>query len=287
MTMKNFNKNFKWYLLTTLLVINIFIWMAVSAENRGEFLTVAFLDVGQGDAIFIEAPNGNQILLDGGSNKKVLSELSTVMPFYDRSIDMVISSHPDKDHVGGLPAVLKKFSVDNVMESGVWQNTAVYKEFENIVNKKKIPKILARRGMRILLDKDIYLEILFPDRDTTGWDMNDASIVARLVYKKQSFMLTGDSPKKMEKYVVSLDGKNLKSNVLKLGHHGSRTSTSEIFLGAVSPEYAIISAGKNNKYGHPHKETMDLIKKFKIPFLETSKEDNIIFKTDGENLYIK
>ncbi len=283
------NEKFKWYLLGTLFIANFFIWGAVLSEERGGMLTVAFLDVGQGDAIFIEAPNGNQILLDGGPNKKVLSELSNLMPFYDRSIDMVIASHPDKDHIGGLPEILSKFSVDNVMESGVSSNTAVYREFEKIIKNKNITKILARRGMKVWLDKkkNIYLEILFPDRDTTGWDTNEASIVARLVYGSSSFVLTGDSPQNIERYLVFLDSGKLKSSVLKLGHHGSRTSTSELFLGSVYPQYAVISAGGNNRYGHPHKEVMDLIKKLEIPFLETSKEGTIIFKTDGESLYVK
>ncbi len=283
------NEKFKWYLLGALFIANFFIWGAVLSEERGSMLTVAFLDVGQGDAIFIEAPNGNQILLDGGPNKKVLSELSNLMPFYDRSIDMVIASHPDKDHIGGLPEILSKFSVDNVMESGVSSNTAVYREFEKIIKNKNITKILARRGMKVWLDKkkNIYLEILFPDRDTTGWDTNEASIVARLVYGSSSFVLTGDSPQNIERYLVFLDSGKLKSSVLKLGHHGSRTSTSELFLGSVYPQYAVISAGGNNRYGHPHKEVMDLIKKLEIPFLETSKEGTIIFKTDGESLYVK
>jgi len=285
--MNNIQKNFKWYLLGVLFTVNFFIWGAVLAEERGGMLTVAFFNVGQGDAIFIEAPNGNQVLLDGGANKKVLSELSNIMPFYDRSINMVIASHPDKDHIGGLPAVLDKFSVDTVMEPGVWHSTAVYKEFENVIEEKNITKILARRGMNIWLDEDVYLEILFPDRDTTSWDTNDASIVARLVYGNTSFMLTGDSPKKMEEYIVSLGGEDLKSSVLKLGHHGSKTSTSEIFLGFVSPEYAIISAGEDNRYGHPHKEVMDLVKKFEISILGTYDEGTIIFKTDGESLYKK
>jgi len=284
--MNNIQKNFKWYLLSVLFIINFFVWGAVLAEERNGILTVAFLDVGQGDAIFIEAPNGNQVLLDGGANKKVLSELSNIMPFYDRSIDMVIASHPDKDHIGGLPAVLSKFSVDIVMEPGVWHDTAVYKEFENVVEEKNITKVLARRGMNIWLDEGIYLQIIFPDRDTTGWDTNDASIITRLVYGEVSFMLTGDSSKNMEEYVVSLDGEKLKSDVLKLGHHGSKTSTSELFLGFVSPEYVIVSAGRDNRYGHPHKEVMDLVEKFSISTLATY-DGTIIFKTDGESLYVK
>jgi len=284
--MTNFKKYFHLYTLAIFFLLNLFVWSAVFAKENN-FLTVAFLDVGQGDAIFIESPNGNQILLDAGSNNRVLRQLSEIMPFYDRSIDIVIASHPDQDHIGGLPQVLRRYSVGAVMEPGVDHDTAVYKEFEKLIEEKNIEKILARRGMKVWLDGDSYLEVLFPDRDTKNWDTNDASVIARVVYGDVSFILSGDSPKKMEEYVVSLDGERLDSDVLKLGHHGSKTSTSEIFLAAVSPEYAIVSAGKDNRYGHPHKEVMDLVKKFEISILGTYDEGTIIFKTDGESLYVR
>jgi len=284
--MENFKKHFHLYILSVLFLFNVFVWQAVFA-SEGRLLTVAFLDVGQGDAIFIESPSGNQILLDGGPDNSVLRELSKIMPFYDRSINTVIASHPDKDHIGGLPEALKRYQVDMIIEPGVSNDTAVYNEFEKLIKELSIEKNIARRGMRVWLDKNIYLEILFPDRDTDGWDTNDASIVARLVYGDTSFILSGDSPKKMEEYIVSLDGSALQSDVLKLGHHGSKTSTSGIFLSAVSPEYVIVSAGENNQYGHPHEEVMDIIKKFEIPSLSTYENGTIIFQTDGENLYIK
>ena len=249
-------------------------------------LTVAFLDIGQGDAIFIEAPNGNQVLLDGGPNKRVLRELARMMPFYDRSIDAVIASHPDKDHVGGLPAVLTRYDVGMAIDPGLPHDTAVYQEFERLIKEKNIERIRARRGQIIWLDESVYLEILFPDRDPKGWDTNDASIVARLVYGDISFMLTGDSPQKMEQYLVGLDGEALASDVLKLGHHGSKTSTSELFLGFVSPTYAIVSAGKDNQYGHPHKEVLELVERFGIPIFATYETGSIIIRTDGTNISI-
>lgn len=281
------NKNFKWYIVAVLFIATVFIWYAVFTENHSNKLIVAFLDIGQGDSVFIQAPNGNQVLVDGGPNKSVLRELGKVMPFYDRSIDVVIATHPDKDHVGGLPSVLQKFKVGVLIEDGVFSNTSVYKALTKIYKKEDVRKIIARRGQRIILDKGIYIDILFPDRNTTGWETNTASIVARLVYGDTSFLLTGDSPQKIEKYLVSLDGNRLSSNVLKLGHHGSRTSSSKIFLSTVKPQLAIISAGLNNRYGHPHKEVMDLLKELKIPSLITFNKGTIIVDSDGRNIKVE
>lgn len=284
--MERFFKGFKYYFLGLLLLATIFVWYAVWKESRSGLL-VAFLDVGQGDAIFIEAPNGNQVLIDAGPNKKVLSELSKIMPFYDRNINVIIESHPDSDHIGGLVDILRRYKIGAVMETGVDSDTAVYKTLENLIEEKEIRKILARRGMRINLDKGAYIDILFPDRDVNGWDTNDASIIARVVYGNNSFLLTGDSPQKIENYMVFIDREKLKSNVLKLGHHGSKTSTSESFLGYVEPDYAVISAGNDNKYGHPHKEVIDSLDKFKIPFLRTDEKGTIEIRSDGEEISIQ
>ena len=271
--------------LAAFLTLNVFVWSAVFAEER-DGLVVAFLDIGQGDAIFIEAPNGTQVLLDGGANKKVLSELAAIMPFHDRSIDMVIASHPDQDHIGGLPSVLARYQVGMVMDPGLEHDTAAYRELERMVEEKNIERVIARRGQIVWLDDGVYLEILFPDRDPAGWDTNDASIVARLVYGDTSFMLTGDSPQKIERYLVGLEGDNLASDVLKLGHHGSKTSTSEVFLGFVSPAYTIISAGRENQYGHPHKEVLELVGRFGIPILATYERGTVVVRTDGTHISI-
>ncbi|HDO23803.1 MAG TPA: MBL fold metallo-hydrolase [bacterium] len=283
--MEKIKKQFKYYFVGLLFLITIFVWYAVCAETRSG-LTVAFLDVGQGDAIFIESPNGNQLLLDAGPNDKVLRELSKIMPFYDRSIDMIIESHPDKDHIGGFVEVLRRYNVDLAMEPGVHSKSAVYRELNNLIAEKGIKKILARRGMRVDFGDGVYLNILFPDRDVSNVDTNTASIVAKLVYGKTSFLLTGDSPKAIENYLVSVDGESLKSDVLKVGHHGSKTSASELFFGYVSPRYAIISAGAGNRYGHPHKETIDLLDQFEIPILSTINLGTIKIKSDGKGIMI-
>jgi competence protein ComEC len=275
--------NFKWYFVGTLFLATFFVWYAVYAEG-GQELEVDFLDVGQGDAALITAPNGSQILIDAGPNKAVLRELSKVMPFYDKTIDMVIESHPDSDHIGGLPEILNRYEVGIVMESGVNADSAIYVETEKLIGEKNIKKVLARRGTRINLGDGGYLDILFPDRDVAGMDTNDASVIAKLVYGSKSFLFAGDSPAKMEKYLVSSEKGELDADVLKVGHHGSKTSSSEEFLGYVSPEYAVISVGAENKYGHPHQEALDRLQKFGINILRTDELGTIKMQTDGENI---
>lgn len=268
-----------------LLAANLFIWYAVFREERGGILRVAFLDIGQGDAIYIEAPNGNQLLVDGGSGRQVLAALSGVMPFYDRSLDAVLVTHPDKDHIGGLPFVLARYRVGAAFLNGARSDTAAWKEFENRLEASGARPVVARRGTRVHLSQNVYFDVLFPDLDVSKFkETNEGSIVGRLVYGNESFLLTGDSPIKIEQHLISAYGKKLKANVLKLGHHGSRTSSSESYLGFVSPEYAIISAGCKNPYGHPHKEVLALLEKFKIPRLATCDSGTILFETDGEDL---
>ncbi len=267
--------------------INIFIWSTVFAREQGGMLTVAFLDVGQGDAIFIEAPNGNQILIDGGSNSAVIRELGKVMSFFDRSIDVVVATHPDKDHIAGLIDVFKRFDIDIYFDPQVNHNTGEYKTLLDMVEKEGIATTIARRGTKIVLGDGVYAEILFPDRDVSNVESNLTSIVLRVVYGETEVMLTGDSPKSIEKYLVSIDGSNLESDLLKAGHHGSKTSSAESFVGFVNPKFVIISAGKDNRYGHPHKEVMDIFKRLRIKTISTAEIGTIIFTSDGEKIILE
>lgn len=281
-------------ILAILLLVAVFSGYAAWREEGNGVLTVAFLDVGQGDSIFIEAPNGNQVLIDGGPNKAVLRELSKIMPFYDRSIDVVLATHADSDHIGGLPDVLEKYKVGLFLETGVPSDSAVYQELEsrilNYESSGKTKKILARRGMEIDFGQGAILEILFPIIIFEGMETNSSSIVARLVYGENEFLLTGDSPIAIENYLIfqedlkSSNDNSLQSDVLKVGHHGSKTSTSPKFIEAVAPEYAVISVGADNKYGHPNQEVVDLFNKLGIKTLRTDINGRIIFKSDGINL---
>ena len=273
--------------LGTLILSNIFVWFAVYDRQPGDKLSVYFLDVGQGDAIFIDSPRGGRVLVDGGANRKVLSELGKILPFADKRIDVMIETHPDKDHIGGLPEVVSRYEVGMFIEPGVESENSIDDELKKRLGEKNIPKLLAKRGMVINFGDGVKLQILFPNQDVTRWETNRASIVAKLIYGDKSFLLTGDSPLQVENILLSLDKNLLDSDVLKAGHHGSRTSTSLTYAEAVSPEYAIISAGLDNTYGHPHKEVLDILAKVGSQIVSTAELGTIKFETDGEALYLK
>ena len=283
MIMSSIIKNFKYYFLGVLFFGAVFVWYAVLAETRSG-LKVAFLDVGQGDAVFVEAPNGNQVLIDGGPNKAVLRELSKQMPFYDRTIDGIVITHPHLDHYGGLVDVLDNYKIGFEMDSG--NDNLESKGFDIYARKleeEKAKRIFAKRGMRINLDEGLYLDILLPVINKKGMSAHDEMVVARLVYGNNSFLLTGDMEDNLESFLLSFGG-SIKSDVFKIGHHGSKTSTSEKFLGMVNPGLTIISAGKNNKYGHPHQEVTDRLARFEIPTLRTDEKGTVVLKSDGEKI---
>jgi len=268
-------------ILFVALFIFILILFKIDYQNSHRKLTFVVLDVGQGDALFIESPTGVQILIDAGPSRKVLSELSKVMPSFDRSLDAIIMTHPDQDHIGGFSDVLKNYSVGSVFESGVSVDSNTYQNLKTEIESKKIPDFLARKGTRLDLGGGAFLDILFPDRDVSSWETNEGSIVAKLSYGNNSIMLTGDAPVKTEKIILAENSvENLHSDILKLGHHGSRSSTSVEFLKAISPKYGLISVGLNNRYGHPHQEILDLLKNFGVQIFRTDQLGQIEIKCD-------
>jgi competence protein ComEC len=278
----------KWQILLVFLFLNALVWYAVISETPNGVLAVSFLDVGQGDAIFIESPNGNQILIDGGPpNGTVLRELGKHMPFYDRYIDVVLATHPDADHTGGLIDVLSRYDVGIVIDTGLPHDTNIYNQKERIISEKNIKRISGRRGKRVILEEGIYMDILFPDRDVEGFSPNDASIITQLVYGDHEFLFTGDAPKKMEDYIVGLDGENIESDVLKAGHHGSKTSNGDALLGYAKPQYVVISAGQDNRYGHPHEEVLTRFTEYGVTVFRTDELGTVTFETDGRSLSIK
>lgn len=262
----------------------IFVWYLVLAQGD-EVLTVAFLDVGQGDAIYIEAPNGNQLMIDGGPGSAVLSRLSEVMPFYDRTIDVLLVSNPDSDHISGFVEVLKRFSVLQVIEPGTEPTTGVYNAFESAAV-AAVYKVEGKEGQRIVLDRSrgVYFDVLFPDQDVSEWKTNDGSIIGKLTYGNTCFIFSGDAPQSMENYVTVMNGSILDCQVLKVGHHGSKTSSAVAFVSVVSPEYAVISSGKGNSYGHPHKETLETLNQMNVKILRTDELGTIILRSDGEKI---
>ncbi len=260
------------------------IFYTVSAETRNNILKISFLDIGQGDSIFIESPSGNQVLLDAGPDKSILSALGRVMPIYDRSIDMIIATHPDADHIGGIPEVMKNYSVANYIYNGATGTTGIFQELVRVVDEQKIPTHIARRGEVIDIGGGAHLDILYPDRDPYGTDTNEFSIVAELIYGDTKVILTGDAPTDVEDRLVGIDHEKLKSDILKVAHHGSRNSLSPAFFSSVNPYWAVISSGKDNRYGHPHKEIIDSLDSMGINILITSDVGDVNFVSDGKNL---
>ncbi len=277
----------RWHLLGLLFVATGLIWYATISEDRSGTLTVAFLDIGQGDAIFIESPTGTQMMIDGGPGAVVLRELGKVMPFYDRSIDLLLVSNPDKDHLSGFLNVLRSFTVRAVVLPGTVGASAEYRAFEVAVKEEGATKVMARRGQRLHLGGGAYFDILFPDRDVSDLNTNDGSIVGKLVYGNTSFLFPGDAPSAIEEYVSYIDKERLDVDVLKIGHHGSKTSTSEALLGFASPTMAVISAGKENRYGHPHQEILERLKQFEVETLGTYERGRVIVVSDGETVRVK
>lgn len=269
--------------IVVLIATNVFIFSRAADQT----LAVSFLDVGQGDAIFVESPSGVQVLIDGGVDRSVLRGLGTHMSFFDRNIDAVVATHPDADHIGGLVDVLERYEVGVFIESGVENDTGPTRALEAAVQNAAPPRVIARRGMRLILGGGAYADILYPDRDVSKMETNAGSIVMRVVYGEHEFLLTGDAPKAIEGILVSHYGESLKSDVLKAGHHGSKTSSGEIFVKTVDPQYAVFSRGCDNRYGHPAPEVVATFQKFNIPTLDTCEEGAITFHSNGHTLSIK
>ena len=221
-------------------------------------------------------------MVDGGPDKKILEKLNRIMPFYDRTIDLFILTHPDADHITGLISALEYYNVKNILFSGVEKDTAVYKEWRELIKEKGVPLKLAQAGQKIFLDQDIFLEIIWPDQSLISSysdPANNASVVTKLVYKEAEFLLTGDIEKKVENLLINND-LNLESDILKVPHHGSKTSSSFNFVKAVNPFLSIISVGRDNKHNHPNKEVLSALNSSVI--YRTDKNGDIEVLTNGE-----
>lgn len=265
----------------------VIIWIFAASSFTSPKLNVSFLDIGQGDSIFIQSPTGAQILIDGGPSSTVLRKLGAVMPWYDRSIDMIAATHPDSDHISGLIDVLARYDVKNILQSSVLGDTAVWNRLESAMKAEGVPIITAKRGEVFDIGGGAYIEVLFPDRELPNAETNTASIVAKLVYGSTSFLLTGDSPSPIEQFLVNLDRDTLKSTVLKAGHHGSKNSSSPLYVGFVDPQYVVFSRGCDNRYGHPAPETVATFEKFGYPTNDTCKQGTITYISDGTNVSVK
>jgi competence protein ComEC len=284
--MEKGNEKFVLFILGFLFLANFFAWIVVFDLRSHKFLEVNFFDVGQGDAILIETPQRHQILIDGGPSSKIIEKLTREIPFWDRSIDLIILTHPEKDHLTGLLEVLKRYKVENILWTGIVRNIPEYKEWLNLLEKEKANVKIARAGQKIFCKNCQWkIEIFYPFESLGGIefeDSNNTSIVSKLIFGNSSFLFTGDIYRDVEES-LTLTPFDLSSKVLKVAHHGSKTSSSEKFLENVSPEIAIISVGEN-KYGHPNKEVLETLKRYGIKVLRTDREGDIKLISDGINI---
>jgi competence protein ComEC len=286
--MERFERN-RLATLLLLLFITILSWFPFTSNSSSscECLTVSFLDVGQGDAILIQTPDGYEMLVDGGRDSSVLRELSKQRSFFDRTIDVVVSTHPDLDHIAGLVDVLKRYQVGTIVMTTNEGDSGAAEAFEAAVPNEDAQIVLADAGQTIALGADVTVQIFAPTGDESKLESNTASIVTRVVYGDTSFMLTGDAPMEIENYLVRTYGSQLDSDVLKLGHHGSKTSTSDLWLDTVTPKFAVVSAGIDNRYGHPHQDVMQRVFKRNIQTSHTGTDGTITFLSDGMTVWRK
>ena len=249
-------------------------------------LKVNFLDVGQGDSILIKAPTGQNILVDGGPDDTVLKRLGKEMPLWDKKIDLMILTHPHADHITGLIDVIKNYQVEKILYTGALHTTPNYIEWLKLIKEKKIPLTIIDRPQTIKLGENCEIQIIYPFKSLAGQsvaNLNNSSIVFKLIYGQTTFLFMGDAEKEVEEELLA-SGVPLGADVLKVGHHGSSDATSEEFLKIVSPRFAVIEVGRGNDFGHPSGRVIKRLERFGAKILRTDLEGTIRLLSDGENI---
>ena len=252
------------------------------AITPGEDLKVHFLDVGQGDSIFIELPTNETILIDASIKDASNKIINYLREENVSKIDYVFATHPHSDHIGGMSAVIKAFDIGQIYMPKAVTTTKTYENLLLTIKDKNLKIKTAKAGNTIIDTDDLKLVVLAPNQDSYE-SLNNYSIVLKLTYKEKSFLFTGDAETLSEKEITG----DVEADVLKVGHHGSRTSTSQAFLNKVNPSYAVISVGLNNDYKHPHQEVLDRLEKKNIKIYRTDQNGDIMFTTDGYNIDVK
>lgn len=248
-------------------------------------LEVTFLNVGQGDAILVTTPGGKQMLIDGGATHIVLEEVAKHISYFDSTIDIVVATHPDADHVTGLIPVLQKYNVATVVTSNVTGSTGIFTDLTEKINDEGAIVHVARKNDTIDFGDGVSAYILYP-KNQIAKDTNDGSVSMVITYGGHSFLLSGDLSSAYERELID-DSVPKHVTVWKAGHHGSRTSSSELLLSYIRPEYAVISAGKDNDYGHPHVEVLERFQKYAKETLSTIDSGSITFVSDGRVLEVE
>ncbi len=274
--LKNFVRNF---CAISVAIAAIFLFAFAHASSGT--LELTFLDVGQGDAILIRTPTNEKILIDAGPAGAILAPLAAELNFWERGIDLAILTHPDTDHIAGMVELLKRYKIKRIMLTGVQHETDWYTAILREITRQKIPVVLGNATTDLELGGGVRLDILWPEEILAGKyieDTNTTSIAARLIFGETAAVMTGDLDLASEKLLLQ-NTPDLHAQILKLGHHGSRNSSSAEFLAAVNPAIAIVSASADNTFGHPSPEVLAKLPNAEI--LETSKIGSIHFTSDG------
>ncbi len=256
----------------------------VATSSPGKLLTVAYLDVGQGDSIFIETPNGKTMLIDAGE----ATSQRTVSEYIEKKgvakIDVLIATHPHADHIGAMAYIVDHFAIGSVYMPTVESSSSTYKTLMKAIEKKGIEVNVAKAGVDIPLDRDLTISVLAPLG--TGYaNVNDFSAVVEITYNQTEFLFMGDASEVSEQQMLKAN-EDVDSDVLKVGHHGSQTSSSKDFLRAVSPEYAVISVGLHNTYGHPSAAALQRLKDVNARIYRTDQDGTVVMTSNGQTIFI-
>ena len=305
---KIFSDYFYLILISFFLILFFITLLLFTKVYSSRELKVIFLDVGQGDSILIQTPDGQKILIDAGPDDKVIRKIESYLSIFNKEIDLVIMSHGDSDHITGFLYLFPKYNVKNILVNGDQnKESSIY-----LINQEKIEQeiefdesktYIANCGDILSFGKDENLIEMYILNPVKGGliinDSNENSVVSLLVYKDYSFLFLGDASQEIENKLflniencfeksvsLSLKEKLQDLTVLKVSHHGSNTGSSASFLKLIKPEYAVISAGKDNRFNHPHKEVVEILEKYSKNILNTVNTGDIIFQTDGKNLEI-
>ncbi|OGY83704.1 MAG: hypothetical protein A3F54_04955 [Candidatus Kerfeldbacteria bacterium RIFCSPHIGHO2_12_FULL_48_17] len=260
------------------LLFGAYFWRQQAEVGRS---TVVFMNVGQGDGIYVRTPSGDDIVIDTGPDLRVVHELGRQMPFYDHDIELLVVTHPDADHITGATEILRRYTVRQVVVSGKVSESAQYRAFMEEVAAGQVPLVAGRAG-QVWQFGDVRFDVLYPfdDRQVEAMPPNDTTVIMHMFYGAHTFLFTGDASSVVEDIVVARYGWALRSEVLKVGHHGSKTSSSEVFLRTVAPQVAVIQSETGNQFGHPHAGVLDRLDAIGAQILRNDELGAIVMRCD-------
>lgn len=271
--------------LAVMLLI-VFGLILILFSPKSSYLKVNFFDVGQGDAALISTPNNQYVLIDGGPNSTVVPKLSKTVPIYHHTIDAVILSHPHADHLDGLLDVIKKYEIKNIYATGVLHTTPEYIEFLNLIKEKSIPLKVVKSGDSLDLGDETKILFLFPLENLAGTkpeNLNDSSIVAKLKYGEKEVLFMGDLEAESQTKLLS-SNQDVRADLLKVPHHGSVDSLNQDFISRVAPKFAVISVGKDNKFGHPSQTVLAALRG--VTIFRTDQDGDVVFNMTKQKIWL-